>query len=44
VATQFYKESQAGTNKIQALKDNIKEFTGVEIEAIDGKFTPEMCK
>ena len=44
VATQFYKEAQAWTNKIQALRDNIKEFTGVEIEAIDGKFTPEMCK
>ena len=44
VATQFYKESQAGTNKIEALKANIKEFTGVEITTIEGKFTPEMCK
>lgn len=44
IATQFYKESQLGQNKIEALKTNIKEFTGVEIETLEGKFTPEMCK
>lgn len=44
VATQFYKESQLGKSKLESLKENVKEFTGVEIKTIEGKFDPEHAK
>jgi len=44
VATQFYKESQLGKSKLASLKDNVKEFTWVEIKTIEGKFKSEYTK
>jgi len=44
INSQFYKESQLGMIKVEALKENIKDFTGVEITAINGKFLPEHIK
>ncbi len=38
VATQFYKESQIGMDKVEALKENVLEFTGVEIVPIPTKW------
>lgn len=43
-ASQFYRQDQLGVMKVEALKQNIKDFTGVEIEAICGKFLPEHTK
>lgn len=38
IPSQFYKESQVGKNKVDALADNIKEFTGVNIKCDTFKF------
>lgn len=43
-ASQFYRQDQLGVMKVEALKQNIKDFTGVEITAICDKFKPEMTK
>lgn len=41
VASQFYKTNQVGSPKVEALRDNVLEFTGVEIKAINEKYKPE---
>jgi molybdopterin/thiamine biosynthesis adenylyltransferase len=38
VASQFYKESQLGILKVEALKQNVLDFSWVEIKAINGKY------
>ena len=38
VATQFYKESQIGKDKVEALKENVMEFAGIEIIPIPTKW------
>ncbi len=38
VATQFYKESQIGMEKVEALKENILDYTGIEIIPIPTKW------
>lgn len=43
IASQFYKESDIGSLKVEALKRNILEFTGVEVKAINGKFAPALA-
>lgn len=36
VASQFYKEDQLGLSKVEALKENVLEYTWVEVTAIHG--------
>lgn len=38
IPSQFYKTDQIGWYKVNALKDNIKEFTDIEINPIFGKY------
>lgn len=40
VASQFYKESQLWVLKVEALKQNVLEFSGVEIKTINWKYEP----
>lgn len=44
IASQFYGESQLGMPKVEALKQNIKEFSWIEIKTINGKYSPEHAK
>ena len=44
VASQFYKTSQIGLPKVEALAQNVLEFTAVEITAINGRYAPEYTK
>lgn len=41
IASQFYKTDQIGRHKVEALKENVVEFTWVEINAIHDKYKPE---
>lgn len=42
LASQLYKETDIGNSKVEALFKNVKDFTGISIEAIYAKFAPEM--
>lgn len=44
VASQFYKESDLWKLKTESLKNNIKEFTWVEIKTINDKYRSEFTK
>jgi len=44
IASQFYKQSQLGKLKTESLRDNVKEFTWVEIEIHEWKFESELVK
>ena len=44
LASQLYKESDIGIPKVVALQQNVKEFTGVTINALFDKYKPEMVK
>ena len=37
-ASQFYKQSDIGKMKVEALKENIRDFTGVEVTSINDKY------
>jgi len=37
VSTQFFKEGDVGKSKVEALKENVKAFSGVDIVAVNGK-------
>jgi molybdopterin/thiamine biosynthesis adenylyltransferase len=41
VPNQFFKVDDIGSTKLEALQRNIKEFTGIEIETIEGRVTKE---
>lgn len=43
-ASQFYKTTDIGNSKVEALYKNVFEFTWVKIETIYSKFNPEMVK
>jgi sulfur carrier protein ThiS adenylyltransferase len=42
LASQLYKETDIGKPKVEALYDNVKEFTGVELSIFNMKFEPFM--
>lgn len=44
LASQLYKETDIGKLKVEALKDNVKEFTWIEIKVFNEKFKAEHLK